>query len=407
MPEAHLPQPSIAPQPATILLVEDDEGVRLSVAGFLERKQYHVIQAINGVDAWESFQKHPPTLVISDLKMPRMGGLELLARIAASENPVPVILLSGVSGVSEVVDALRSGAADFLVKPIVDFHILYHAIDKCLERVRLLEQNRLYQGQLEKANGELTAHLRALEQDQQSGRQLQLKLYPQQDLQIGNYHFSHRMIPSLYLSGDFLEYIRFGAEHLGFYIADVSGHGVSSAFVTALLRHFSLNIHRETREATLDGKPIPFPTPADAMAYYNRELLAAGIDKYATIFMGLIDTKHNTLTYSVAGHLPMPILVSGEKAHYLQGSGMPVGILREAEYQNVTVQLPETFTLVLCSDGVLEIMPADNLLGKEAILLERIAASDRTQQGVEQALDLDSVSGAPDDIAVMTLVKTA
>ena len=395
----------IAP-PVTVLLVEDDYSVRLSVAMFLEGLQYQVTQATNGLEAWESFKKNPPSLVISDIKMPQMDGLELLRRIAASEHPVPVILLSGVSEASDVVDALRSGASDFLIKPIVNFHILSHAVNKCLERVRLLEQNRAYQAQLEKANSELIAHLHALEQDQQSGRQLQLKLYPQQDLQIGNYHFSHRMIPSLYLSGDFLEYIRFGDEHLGFYIADVSGHGVSSAFVTALLRHFSLNIHRETREATLDGKPIPFPTPADAMAYYNRELLAAGIDKYATIFMGLIDTKHNTLTYSVAGHLPMPILASGDSVQYLKGSGMPVGILLEAEYQNVTVQLPETFTLVLCSDGVLEILPADNLIDKEALLLEKVADSDRTQQGVEQALLLDVVSGAPDDIAVMTLVKT-
>lgn len=407
MPENHALQPSTPQQPISILVVDDNEIMRSSLAAFLESKHYHVELAVNGVDAWECFQRNPPALVITDLQMPHMNGLELLHCIATSEHPVPVIMLSGVSGISEVVEALRNGAADFLVKPIADFHILRHAIDKCLERVRLVEQNRSYQAQLEKANSELTAHLQALEQDQQSGRQLQLKLYPQQDLHIGHYHFSHRMIPSLYLSGDFLEYIRFGEEHLGFYIADVSGHGVSSAFVTALLRHFSLNIHRETREATLDGKPIPFPTPADAMAYYNRELLAAGIDKYATIFMGLIDKKNNVLTYSVAGHLPMPILASGDDVHYLEGSGMPVGILREAEYQNVTVQLPDTFTLVLCSDGVLEILPADNLLGKEALLLERIAASDRTQQGIEQQLHLDEVSGAPDDIAVMTLVKTA
>ena len=61
---------------------------------------------------------------------------------------------------------------------------------------------------------------------------------------------------------------------------------------------------------------------------------------------------------------------------------------------------------MLCSDGVLEILPADNLIDKEALLLEKVADSDRTQQGVEQALLLDVVSGAPDDIAVMTLVKT-
>ncbi len=392
---------------ASILLVDDDAAARFSVAEFLEGQLFQVVQAADGSEAWEIFQQQTPSLVITDLRMPRMDGLQLLRQIMASERSVPVIVFSGIGSVAEVVEALRCGAVDYLIKPIVDFHILQHAVEKCLERVRLLEQNRAYQTQLEKTNSELKAHLQALEQDQQSGRLLQLKLYPQQDLQIGKYHFSHRMIPSLYLSGDFLEYIRFGEEHLGFYIADVSGHGVSSAFVTALLRHFSLNIHRETREAAIDGKPIPFPTPADAMAYYNRELLAAGIDKYATLFMGLIDKKNNVLTYSVAGHLPRPILAAGDKVHYLEGGGMPVGILREAQYQNFTVQLPDTFTLVLCSDGVLEILPAADLIAKEALLLEMVAASDRTQQGIERQLNLDNVSGAPDDIAVMTLVKTA
>ncbi len=402
-----MPATYIQEHAVSILLVDDDAAVRTSVAAFLESRLFEVEQAVDGVDAWERFQQRQPSLVLTDLRMPRMDGLQLLRQIMASESPVPVIVFSGIGSVNEVVEALRCGASDYLVKPFVDFHILQHAIEKCLERVRLLNQNRAYQAQLEKTNSELKAHLQALEQDQQSGRQLQLKLYPQQDLHLGKYHFSHCMIPSLYLSGDFLEYIRFGEEHLGFYIADVSGHGVSSAFVTALLRHFSLNIHRETREAALDGKPIPFPTPADAMAYYNRELLAAGIDKYATLFMGLIDRKSNVLTYSVAGHLPRPILASGDKVYYLEGGGMPVGILQEAEYQNFTVQLPDTFTLVLCSDGVLEIMPAADLIAKEALLLELVKSSDRTQKGIEEKLNLDDVSGAPDDIAVMTLVKTA
>ena len=86
---------------------------------------------------------------------------------------------------------------------------------------------------------------------------------------------------------------------------------------------------------------------------------------------------------------------------------MPVGILREATYTNYSVQLPDAFTLVLCSDGVLEVVPASNLIEKEAMLLQYVAASDRTQAGIEAQLRLDAVDDAPDDIAIMTLVKTA
>lgn len=393
--------------PGTILLVDDDAMVRLSVAAFLEDSGYQVEQASDGASALKAFQRNPPSLIITDLKMPRMDGLTLLREIAAAAKPVPVIVMSGAGSMQDVVEALRHGAADYLVKPIVDFRVLGHAIDKCLERVRLVEENRSYREQLEKTNREMADYLRELEQDQQAGRQLQLKLFPQADLHAGAYHFSHCIIPSLYLSGDFLEYVKFSEGFLGFYIADVSGHGVSSAFVTALLRHFSLNVYRESREAAVRGEASPFLTPAAVLAYYNRELLAAGIDKHVTMFMAVLDCNTNTLVYSVAGHLPMPILASDDGVRYLEGNGMPVGILHEATYHNYSVQLPQRFTLVLCSDGVLEVVPAKGLIEKEAMLLEMVAASDLTQQGIEQQLNMDAVGDAPDDIAIMTLVKTA
>ncbi|HSC76392.1 MAG TPA: SpoIIE family protein phosphatase [Pseudomonadales bacterium] len=398
---------TLAHVPATVLLVDDDAMVRLSVAAFLEDSGYQVEQAGDGASALAAFQNNPPSLIITDLKMPRMDGLSLLREIATAPDPVPVIVMSGAGSMQDVVEALRCGASDYLMKPIVDFRVLDHAIKKCLEQVHLIEQNRSYREQLQQTNRELEKYLRELEQDQQAGRQLQLKLFPQADLQSGPYHFSHCIVPSLYLSGDFLEYVKIGEDFLGFYIADVSGHGASSAFVTALLRHFSLYVYRETREAAIRGEASPFPTPADVLAYYNRELLAAGIDKHVTMFMAVLDRKNNTLDYSVAGHLPMPILASDEGVHYLEGNGMPVGILHEAQYRNYSVQLPERFTLVLCSDGVLEVVPATGLIEKEAMLLELVAASDRTQSGIEKQLNMDAVGDAPDDIAIMTLVKTA
>ncbi|MCC7516661.1 MAG: fused response regulator/phosphatase [Pseudomonadales bacterium] len=402
MPDTPIPHSAV-----TLLLVDDDAQARFSMAEYLESQGYQVEQVADGQAAWEVFERQPPSLIITDLSMPRMDGLALLQKIEASADPVPVIVVSGACCVQDVVEALRHGAADFLIKPIVDYRVLQQAINKCLHRAQLVEQNRLYREQLERANSALEKHLHDLERDQQAGRQLQKKLFPQQDLQADSYLFSHCVVPSLYLTGDFLEYVRFNDDTLGFYIADVSGHGVSSAFVTALLRHLSLQISRQVRNAILRGDPLPFPTPADAMAYYNSELLTAGIDKHVTMFMGILEQKTNTLIYSVAGHLPMPILATDEGVRYLEGEGMPIGILEEAQYRNFTVRLPERFTLVLCSDGVLEILSEKELIKKEAQLLALVAASDRTQHGIEQQLHLDTISDAPDDIAIMTLVKSA
>ena len=395
----------------SILLVDDDAMMRQTLAAWLEDRGYCVLQAGDGVDALVQFKQKRPELVLTDLRMPRMDGMVLLQTLLQQAlhdrdlAPPPVIVLSGAGSMQDVVEALRAGASDYLLKPILDFQVLEHAIRRSLERSRLLEQNRRYRAELEKANLELREHLRLLEQDQQAGRQLQLKLFPQQDLHAGDYAFTHRIVPSLYLSGDFLEYTEYSDDFLGFYLADVSGHGVSSAFVTALLRHLSLHVYRETRMAAVRGADTPFASPADVLAYYNRELLAAGIDKHVTMFMAVLDRRNNQMIYSVAGHLPMPILASGDNVHYLEGAGMPVGILREAEYRNFTVSLPDQFTLVLCSDGVLEIVPEVGLVDKEAGLLSLVAASDRTQKGIEAALQLDTHTAPPDDIAIMTLVK--
>lgn len=403
--------PAGEPVPGTVsgtrvLLVDDDAMIRQGVAASLEDRGCTVWQAADGLQARDLFDARTPDIVITDLKMPRMDGLALLRHVTETRPAVAVIVLSGGGSMDDVVQALRNGATDYILKPIADIDVLLHAMNAALERTRLIEQNRLYREELEKANAEMKEYLRLLEQEQQAGRQLQLKLFPQQDLQAGDYHFTHRIIPSLYLSGDFLEYVEYGNDFLGFYIADVSGHGVSSAFVTALLRHFSLNVYRETRMAALRGQASPFGSPAEVLAYYNRELLAAGIDKHVTMFMGVIERASHTLVYSVAGHLPMPILASGDEVRYLEGAGMPVGILREAEYTNYTLALPASFTLVLCSDGVLEVLAPRNLIDKEAVLLRAVAESDRTQAGIEALLQLDAVDDAPDDIAIMTLVKS-
>jgi sigma-B regulation protein RsbU (phosphoserine phosphatase) len=395
-----------ANNPVSVLLVDDNDEERQGIAALLENSGFVVGQSAYGIQALEAFRSNRYHLVVADLHIPRLDGLGLLRKIVADENTAPVILMGEANSIQDVIEALRYGAADYLVKPVEDSRVLTQAIERCLERIRHLQQNRSDREKLEKANHDMADYLQELEQDQQAGRQLQLKFFPQQDLHAGNYHFSHCIIPSLYLSGDFLEYMKIGEDFLGFYIADVSGHGVSSAFVTALLRHFSLIVSRETRDAALRGEASPFPTPADVLSYYNSELLAAGIDKHVTLFMGVLERKSNVLTYSVAGHLPMPILVSDGEARYLEGNGMPIGILREASYKNVSLQLPEQFTLVLCSDGVLEIVPAKGLIEKEALLLKMIAASDCTQQGIEQQLNMDEVGDAPDDIAIMTLVKT-
>lgn len=395
----------MADQQRKILLVDDDKIVRESIAAYLEDSGYDVVEAVDGYQALERFRHEQPELIICDLKMPRIDGLSLLRKIQEENRMLPpTIVISGAGAMNDVVEALRIGACDYLVKPIADMKVLEHSIERGLERTELLEQNSRYREELEQANKELKSHLQVLEKDQQAGLQMQLKMFPSEPLVSNGYRIEHYLVPSLYLSGDFIEYVEYLPNHnIGFFIADVSGHGSSSAFVTALLYHLSIVALRRARHELMDEKGEI--SPAAILGYYNRELLALSMDKYVTMFLGYIDTRHNRLVYSVAGHLPMPILASPDSVRYLEGNGMPLGIVADIEYNRYEIDLPEQFSLALFSDGVLEILPAEGLLKKEELLLELFSNSTRTLEGLKQALSLDEVENPPDDIALMTVTR--
>lgn len=382
---------------ASILVLDDDPNVRESLAAFLEDCEYQVYQAERGEKAFELMKETAIDAVISDLKMPGINGLEWLEK-AKEQNPLlPVIVVTGAGVMNDVVRALRLGADDFLTKPVLDLEVLHHALKKALERVRLTRENATYREHLEKTNQELQQGLEELRADQMAGRQVQARMLPE-PLSFAGIDCSHSITPSLMLSGDFLEYFELGERHLVFYIADVSGHGASSAFVTVLLKNLIFRLRRDYYrgdQALLD--------PMTVLQTANREILDASLGKHLTMIFGVIDTQSNQLTYSVGGHLPQPVLLENGQAIYLDGSGMPIGLFEQAVYQNQTMTLGESFDLLLFSDGILELIPANGLNEKETCLLELVTTTMGRIASLEESLNIDADTATPDDVAIMAL----
>ncbi len=107
------------PQPAIrrgVLVVEDDEEVRLVVHRALEDEGFHVDEAVNGVDALQAANENPPDVVILDLGLPDLSGIDVLTRLRRSSG-VPVLVLSGRAEEADRVAALELGADDYVVKP--------------------------------------------------------------------------------------------------------------------------------------------------------------------------------------------------------------------------------------------------------------------------------------------------
>lgn len=385
---------------ARLLVIDDEAMVRESMVAYLEDSGYLVKAVASGQAGLELLQQQEIDLVLCDLRMPSLDGLQVLQQVKQYNSQIPVIVVSGAGVMEDVVQALRLGASDYLVKPIIDMVMLEHSVQRNLDLVELEKQNKNYRDHLENANRELRASLDELRSDQQAGRQVQMKMLPE-PIREGGLSFNHIIKPSLMLSGDFLDYFPLDDKHYGFYIADVSGHGASSAFVTVLLKNLTYRLKRNLKRGSSDD----LFHPVKVLERINQELLDTECGKHLTIVYCVLNLETLQLTYSIGAHFPMPILFSDGKAQYLEGRGMPVGLFRDAQYSEYQLEMPEMFTLSMFSDGILELLTQASLAQKEEYLLNLIERESGDHDSIVRTLSLTSEEDVPDDVALLTVVR--
>ena len=383
----------------TLLVIDDDAIVRDSIVAYLVDSGFQVLEAENGEHGIDVFREQSPDLILCDLRMPRLDGLGVLRRVREESPDTPFIVVSGAGVMADVVEALRLGASDYIIKPIVDLEVLEHGVNRALDNAELALQNRRYRESLEEAIQSLKESLDVLRADQKAGRQVQMKMLPREPFHSQGYSIDYEIVPSLYLSGDFVDYVPVNEHCFGFYLADVSGHGASSAFVTVLLKHMSMSLLQEYQNSGRDDAV----QPSYVLSMINKNLLNSDLGKHVTIFGGVVDTRAGTLTYSIGGHFPLPILCMEGETRFLEGQGLPVGLFEEAEFSDVTIKLKAPFTLTVFSDGILEVLPHETLKEKEQYLLSVIDEKTSTAEQVKSRLDMKDLDQAPDDIALLVL----
>lgn len=383
----------------SLLIIDDESFVRDGLTAYLETSGYHVSAAADAQQGLELCNRLQPEVILLNPQLDNSDG-ELLRKLCQHPAEIPVIIIFGAETVEAVMAALRNGATDYLTRNQTHPEGLRDALARCLEHSRRRRENRIYRLQLEETNRTLRGSLSALQQEQLAGRHVQMKMLPRSPKRFGPYLFSCRIIPSLYLSGDFADYFTVGEQHVVFFIADVSGHGASSAFVTVLLK----NLFARKRSDYLHRDDPAILSPVAMLTRANQELMATDIDKYVTLCVGVLDIPANTLLYSVAGHLPQPILSTEGHARFLDVQSPPVGLFADAEYRAELVQLPEDFVLTLLSDGILEVLPQPALDDKEAVLLQALRLH-RSATAALKALGLAELRDVPDDIAVLLISR--
>ncbi len=146
--------PSVVPEEskATILVVDDEIELCRALSKLLRRNGYHVLTASNGEDGLMTLRQEEVHLVLSDLQMPRMGGLELLKTAKVISPATEFVIITGHGTIEMAVGAMKNGAYDFIEKPFSTTTAL-NVVGKALEKQQLLAENHELRKKLEEIQG--------------------------------------------------------------------------------------------------------------------------------------------------------------------------------------------------------------------------------------------------------------
>jgi len=132
-----------------LLIIDDEKDIRFLVSSYFQELDFEVIEAEDGESGINLFKKEKPDIILCDLRMPGISGLEVISTIKEISNLTPIIVVSGTGLISDAIEAVRLGAWDYVLKPIHDMVILKYSIEKALEKSELLRKNENYRERLE------------------------------------------------------------------------------------------------------------------------------------------------------------------------------------------------------------------------------------------------------------------
>jgi sigma-B regulation protein RsbU (phosphoserine phosphatase) len=361
-----------------ILLADDDPVARAMPATFLRKWGYEVIEVPDGQQALEVWSREPIGLLISDWVMPKLSGVELCRTIREmkSDRYTYLILCTSKGEKADLIEGMEAGADDFLVKPISqeEMRVRVRAGERVLDLERgLADRNR----DLNKINGHLQKAYEEIKGNLKAASWMQMNLLPQTSQTTLNIKSEWRFRPTSYVAGDILNVFRLDDHCVGFYLLDVSGHGVPAAMLSVTLSmvlrpdstHGSPIKLRNSRTGRFDVVPS-----ADVVGALNQSFQGRD-DQYFTIVYGLINCLTGELSLTQAGH-PSPILIQrGKELTVLGDGGPPVGLLPHSEYDTIYSTLRTGDRLMLYSDGVIECANRHGDLFGETRLLEYLSAA--------------------------------
>ncbi|HYL47213.1 MAG TPA: SpoIIE family protein phosphatase [Candidatus Limnocylindrales bacterium] len=335
-----------APSDQKLILIVDDTPTNLGVISGALTDTYKTKVATNGQKALAlASGEEKPDLILLDVVMPEMDGYEVCTRLKAdpATREIPVIFLTGQTSVEDETRGFSVGGVDYVHKPFSP------AIVKARVHSHIL---------LREARAQLARQLDVLNTELEMAHQIQLSILPHELPKLPGLDIAARFLPMASVGGDFYDFIRIDDKHLGILIADVSGHGLSSALIASML------------QVALAGQVAHASQPAEVLAGLNKAVSGKFSTNFVTAAYIYVDLDKNLMRYAGAGHPPlMQYRSSTSKAGEFLENGMVLGILEDSTYTSLEIPLEPGDRQVLYTDGILEAAnPAEEMYGAERFM---------------------------------------
>jgi sigma-B regulation protein RsbU (phosphoserine phosphatase) len=392
---------STARQTRSRILVVDDELAFINqTKDCLEQHGYEVLTARNGKDALAILDREKVDLVLLDIIMPLLNGVEVTKII--KRNPltreIPVIVISTMTEYKDRVEFFRIGASDYMPKPI-DNGELMARVDLQLQLIRLRGEVEEANSALVQKNRMLEQHVARIENDLAVARNVQRALLPDQDRRLDGVKVTFKHLASENLGSDFVDYLidEQGVFHLIF--ADVSGHGIASALFASQLKVLFVSMTQ---------RPLAPRAVMDQINQLSQRFMTKGY--YYTAIYLQYDRRARQLVLVNAGHVPLLLLEKETgKVKQVESNNSPLGLFPNEKYHDVTLNVGPGDKVLLLTDGLTEHVNSAN----EMFEISRVVRSLRANGGLgsleiingllKEAREFGSVPVFSDDVTVAVI----
>lgn len=322
----------------SILLVDDDKNILFLISEALKKFKYDLTLATGGEKALEILQENEFDLIISDLQMPKVSGIDILSVVKEKYTDTEVLLVTGYGSIKTAVKAMKLGAFEYLSKP-VNVEELRHKVTQALQRKELKIKLAKQQKALDKYHEMIQRDLKLAEQIHQS---LVPQIYKNEKIEIGV-----KYLPMIGLGGDFADIYYDGEKYIYLTLIDVTGHGISAAL---LVNRICSEVRKLVRE-NLQPAQILYDLNNFIMDVFDQTGM------FLTTFTTRINTDNYEFSYAGSAH-PALVLWKNEKNRFekLSSQNVIIGFERKDanEFIQETVQLKSGDKLFLYTDGIVE-----------------------------------------------------